>query len=351
MKNSIKNYKESMKKINNLENKFILIQLYAGFGNKIFDIIIGLYLKINFGYNIYYVDTTSAHIKSTDPKIKDIFQKLSNEFIFISDEEGDYIQHVLKYKLFNPKNINNLQQLNNHFTINQIKLRTTALYHLVFDMYNTFDSSIKNLFDINQNLILDDILSYTKTNYAIIHIRYGDKLNLAIDKDNLIYKDNFDFNKGFNFISFPIYTPDYYYKQILQIKKLKLPIIILTDSVDIVKYFIINKYNLENDPDIFIPNINFINSFYLMLYSNFTVMSHSTFSYSSYLLSKNLNKKEKTYIFCYTKEFLTKYKPIDLIISNNWKLIDDKKYILNFNQKLVNEMNKYKLDNESTKKI
>ncbi len=33
-----KNYEKSMKKIQNLQKKFILIQLYSGFGNKIFDI-------------------------------------------------------------------------------------------------------------------------------------------------------------------------------------------------------------------------------------------------------------------------------------------------------------------------
>lgn len=116
MKNSKINYEKSMIKINNLENKFILIQLYAGFGNKIFDTIIGLYLKINLGYSIYYVDTISPHIKSSDPKIKDIFQKISDQFIFISDEEGDYIKYFLKYKLFNPSNVNNIKQLNNYFT-------------------------------------------------------------------------------------------------------------------------------------------------------------------------------------------------------------------------------------------
>jgi len=340
MKNSKINYEKSMIKINNLENKFISIQNYAGFGNKIFDIIIGLYLKINFNYSIYYVDTMSPHIKSSDPKIKDIFQKISDQFIFISNEEGDYIKYFLKYKLFNPSNVNNIKQLNNYFTENKIRLRTTALYHLVFDMYNTFDSKTKKMFDINQNLILDDILTYSKSNYAIIHIRYGDKLNLAIDKDNLINK-NININKGFTFITFPIYTPKYYYDQILQIKKLKIPIIILTDSINVVKHFIINKYNLENDPDIFLPDINFINSFYLMLYSNYTIMSHSTFSYSAYLLSTNIKEKKQIYIFCYTNEFFKKYKTADLIISNDWKLINNKKYILNFDQNLILKMNNY----------
>lgn len=333
MKNLKKNYESSMKKINKLENKFILIQLYAGFGNKIFDIIIGLYLKINLGYSIYYVDTVSAHIKSTDPKIGDIFQKIFNEFIFISDEEGDYIQYLLNYKLSNPKNINNLQELKNYFVANRIKLRTSALYHLVFQMYNSFSSQNKKLFKINKNLILNDIISYSKTNYSVIHIRYGDKLKLAINKNNP--------NKYHDFITFPIYTPEYYYNQINQIKKLKIPIVILTDSIDIVKHFIIEKYNLKNDPDIFIPDINFINSFYLMLYSNYTIMSHSTFSYSAYLLSTNIKEKEQTFVFCYTNEFLKKYKTADLIISDDWKLIDNKKYILNFDQEMVNQMNNY----------
>ena len=349
MTDSNKKYEISMKKIDKLENKFILIQQYTGFGNKIFDIIIGLYLKINFGYSIYYVDSFSSHSKSTDPKIKDIFKKLSDEFILISDKEGDYIQFILKYTLYNPKNVKNLKELKNHFTNNRIKLRPTVLYHLVFDMYKTFNVKIKKIFEINSNLILDNILSYSKTNYAIIHIRYGDKLNMAIDKYNLINKNTFNITKDFTFITFPIYTPEYYYNQILQIKKLKIPIIILTDSIEVVKYFIINKYNLKNDPYIFIPNIDFINSFYLMLHSNYIIMSHSTFSYSAYLLSNKKNKQ--THIFCYANKFFTKYKTADLIISKSWKLIDNKKYILNFDQELVNKMNKYNLHSNKYTKL
>jgi hypothetical protein len=47
-------YKNTMVKIKNLKKKFILIQQYTGLGNKIFDCIIGIYLKYNYGYNIYY---------------------------------------------------------------------------------------------------------------------------------------------------------------------------------------------------------------------------------------------------------------------------------------------------------
>ncbi len=322
-------YEKSMVKIDNLDNKFVLIQLYAGFGNKIFDCIIGMYLKINFGYTIYYVDTISSHTKKNDPSIYEVFEKLKKEFKFITDNEGDYIKYFLDYKLFNPQ-IQKLSQLNNYFSNNnQIRLRTTSIYNLVFDMYNSFDKKTKEIFEINTNLISPEIKSYAKTTYATIHIRYGDKLKLAIKKN---YDDK-------NFITFPIYTPEYYYEQIKIIKKLNLPIVILTDSFDIIKHFLLEKYKLDSDPDIFMPNIPFIDSFYLLLYSSYIVMSHSTFSYSAYLLSKdNFKNKPRVYTFCTVNEFFTIYKPADLYIQKEWKVYNDKKYILNFNQDLVKKM-------------
>lgn len=324
-----KEYEKTMEKIDKLEDKFILIQLYAGFGNKIFDCIIALYLKYKYGYSIYYVDTESVHTKINDPNMAQIFPKLTDEFIFINNNQGDYIKYFLKYSLLNI-NANKLSDLNRYFNNNkQIRLRTTSIYNLVFDMFDTFDTNKKNVFQINKSLIDKNILTYAGTNYATIHIRYGDKLKLGIKKDQ----------NDMDFITFPIYTPEYYYEQIKILKKLKLPIIILTDSVDTIKHFILKKYNLLNDPDIFIPDIPFIDSFYLLLYSSYIVMSHSTFSYSAYLLSRdNFLNKPRVYTFCTTDEFFTIYKPVDLFISNDWKIYKDKKFILNFNQKLIKEM-------------
>ena len=223
-------YEKSMKKIDNLENKFVLIQLYAGFGNKIFDCIIGMYLKINFGYTIYYVDTTSVHTKLNDPSMSDIFTKLKKEFKFITNNEGDYIKYYLNYNLYVP-NINKLSNIHNYFDNKKLKirLRTSSLYNLVFDMFNSFDKKIKEIFEVNTNLINQEIKSYANTNYATIHIRYGDKLKLAIKKNS----------NDKNFITFPIYTPEYYYEQIKIIKKLNIPIVILTDSFDTIKRFLL----------------------------------------------------------------------------------------------------------------
>ena len=323
-------YEKSIKKIDKLYNKFILIQMYTGFGNKLFNCIIGLYLKYKFNYNIYYVNTISAHETNFDPKITDVFIKLRDEFNIISDEEGDYIQVLLNYK----KNYiltDKLNNLPNYFKKDKIILIATSLYNLVYKMYDTFTPEQKKIFTINEKLLSPDIISYSKTKYATIHIRYGDKLYIGIKKD--------DSN---NFIKFPIYTPEYYYEQIKLIKKLNLPIIILTDSYQVVKHFILEKYNLVNDPDIYFPNINFIDAFYLLEYSSYIVMSHSTFSYSAYLLSKdNFKNNKRIYTFCTTEEFFTKYKPADLFISKEWTIYKNKNYILNFNQTKIKEMFEY----------
>lgn len=319
-----------MKKISELKNKFILIEItYSGFGNKIFDSIIGIYIKYKFGYSIYYVDRISTHNKPNEPQMLDIFINLKNEFIIISEEEGAYINHILNYEKLCLK-VNNLNELLNKFVNDMIILKSTNIYNLVFDMYHSFNNKLRDIFIINQNLIDNNILSYSKTKYATIHIRYGDKLKFGINN-----------NKTLSFILFPIYTPEFYYKQILKIKILKLPIIILSDSINVVKHFILEKYNLINDPDIFILDISYINSFYLLLFSSYSVMSHSTFSYSAYLLSKHISLNKKVYIFCLTNEFYNKYKVLDLFTSPEWTFIYNKKYILNFNQKLITKMYYY----------
>ncbi len=329
-------YQKNMKKVDNLKKRFILIQQYTGFGNKIFNCIVAIYLKYKFNYTIYYVNTKSAHEKKGDPLITDIFPQLDKEFEIIDDNSGDYIQYLLKRKNTRVKT-NSLDNLSEYFIKDQMILSPTTLYNLVFDMYDKFTTEQKKIFEINKNLITHDIISYAETNYATIHIRYGDKLELAIRKNN-----NENFKEGFNFMTFPIYTPEYYYEQIKIIKKLKIPIIILTDSYYVIKHFLMDKYNLSNDPDIFFPNISFLDSFYLLLYSQYTVMSHSTFSYSAFLLSQNLVKnKSRVYTFCLIDEYYNKYNPADLFISNKWTIYKDKKYILNLNQEKVIEMNDY----------
>lgn len=329
MSSKYKKYEETMVKVNNLKKKFILMYTYTGFGNKLFDCIIGIYLKKNFDYEIYYVDSYGPHAKPGDYLISQIFPKITNELIVIDIYKGDYIRYYLDYALSNLE-VKSLSKLKSVLVKDQMRLRMSPLYSFVFEMYDTFDNKTKSIFRVNEKLIDKNILSYANTKYATIHIRYGDKLYYSIKKRET----------DKNFINYPIYTPEYYYEQIKIIKKLKLPIIILTDSPKLVKHFILEKYKLNNDSNIFMPDIQFLDSFFLICKSIYSVLSNSTFSYGAYLLSKD-DVKNKTNVFCTIKEFGTVYKPYDLLMSDDWIIYDNKKYILNFNQPLLKEMIEY----------
>ena len=55
-------------------------------------------------------------------------------------------------------------------------------------MYKSFSYDDKLLFQINQSLLTDNnIPNIIKNKYAVVHIRYGDKLQYSIDdnKDDL----------------------------------------------------------------------------------------------------------------------------------------------------------------------
>lgn len=323
-------YQKNILKTDNLKKKIILIQIYTGFGNKVFDCIIGIYLKINFGYHICYVDTKGPHTKSTDYSIAEIFPKITDEFEIINDDQGDYIKNIKNCVFFN-KNIDSIKNLKKYFVEDMIRVQTTLLYKFVYEMFESFDEQTRKIFIINEKLINNDIISYSNSNYATIHIRYGDKLWLGLKKNN---------DSSNKFMSFPMFTPEYYYEQIKILKKKNIPIVILTDSPKVIKHFLLEKYEIDNDPNIFLPDIPFLDSFYLMLKSNYNVLSHSTFSYSAYILGKYNydNKKVRVYTFCTSDEFTTKYNPYDLFLSDDWIIYKDSKYILNFNQKLIMEM-------------
>jgi hypothetical protein len=204
-------YNDSMIKINNLKNRFILIQQYTGFGNKVFDCIIGIYLKYNYGYDIYYVDTITKHNKLNDPLVSDIFLKIKNEFILISDNEGDYIKFILKNKKINFKKCS-LEHLHEYINNDRNIINTPNLYYLVGKMYNSFNNEIKNIFTINKSLIDPKIIELSKKIYAVVHIRYGDKLEYSLKLD-----DSINLEKEF---TYTIFTPKYYYNQIKKLKNL-----------------------------------------------------------------------------------------------------------------------------------
>ena len=63
-------------------------------------------------------------------------------------------------------------------------------YKYVFRLYNELPKDLKEFFKINENIIDKNIKKKVNNKeFCAIHIRYGDKLRLSIDKkQNIQYK-------------------------------------------------------------------------------------------------------------------------------------------------------------------
>lgn len=300
--------------------KNILIFSYNGLGNKIFDIIIGLYLKSTYQYNITYTITPDPHNSLTEDVLT-IFPKIINEFTFIDEKKARELSESIYTVLKLPSDIE-LTDIKKYFIEENIKIKPAHLYHKIFEMFDKID---QNKLEINTKLIDEDLIELTKKKYGAIHIRYGDKLKYA-------------FFKGKMDMRWPIFSPYFYYKQIQEIKKLGLKVLIFTDSHKIVKKFIIDQYNLSNDQNIFLMDVSAIKSIYLLSHSNYFVLSHSTFSYIAYLFGKKYNNKNKIVIADFKEK--SNYNILDKQISNDWDVWYGKQFILNFNVNLVKKMQK-----------
>jgi hypothetical protein len=300
--------------------KNILIHAVTGLGNKIFDSIIGIYLKQTYGYNIIY--TLSINLHSPDSaNINILFDELNKYFQFVSHKKGKELNTEYK-RITIPKNVK-LNEIEKYIIYDNVALDIYSLYDLIFEMYDLISPHI---FNFNMKMINNDIQNISKGHYGAIHIRYGDKLRLA-------YKN------GKMSMNYPIYHPYFYFKQLTFMKKLNLPILIFTDSPSIVKKFILKKYGFDRDKKIYLMNISPLQSIYLLSRSAYFVMSPSTFSYVAYLFGKSIGKFKKIVIADFVD--VHKYDIYDNIIKlKDWLVLYDKKFILNFDVSLVKHMQK-----------
>ena len=342
-------------------NKHIYIKNDKGFGHKIFDLIFAIYL-----YNLYkgqciinYVLVKTKYDIKQDPTMDKIFPKAKDKINFMSLREYENLNinpKIKIYKIYDKDDI--MQAIETFPEYDTLKLHTKidANYRLIYKIYETFGLEDKSIFTINENIvkfnyknpkhtkILDDIKK--KNNYAVVHIRYGDKLDKLKkylnheqsndkDKDELL-KTDVD--------KYLLYTPDYYIDKINELltKDTTHNIYIITDSEDLVNEFIMKptrKFN-NNTRVVFLDNLNWLTAFYIMTYSSHIIMSCSTFSYSAMYFNKKINNKNKAIgeLLIYHHNINTvdngiinsNIAPEEYPISPEWTINDDQKYILNY---------------------
>ena len=377
--------KKSIKKTLTKDSiKHIYIKNKAGFGNKVFDLIFAIYLYNLYNqYNhqnkkckIYYVLVKSQHDKPRDPLLNTIFPKSNSKINYITEREYENITYNKAIKINKLYNNNPLlQDLKTFPKYEDLEYYTKIdnNFRLVYEMYKTFLDSDKNIFkNINNSLItqtdrlklsrvskkknkkvksttskshtsklhiskLHTSKSYTsKTNintiltnirkidYVAIHIRYGDKFYYLLkDIDN----PTFDM--------FLLYTPEYYIDMIKKYLNTTMKIIIITDSIQLVKEFIMNNTELKKNENIILLDTHWLTSFYILLHAKEIVMSCSTFS----MCASYFNENAKCHIVLYHDDHNEQnHMAEEYAIAPNWIISRDKHYILNYNKDVLLSM-------------
>ena len=371
MKNITKkniNFKPYIKHDTNTNVKHIYIKNNTGFGNKIYDLIFAVYLynlynnnlvdniyKTPYKCSINYVIIKSKHENINDPTIDTIFINAKSKINFINERQYQTINknknnNINKIYNDNPK----LQNLNSFPKYEELSLynKIDNNFKLVYEMYKTFSQKDKDIFlNMNKNILTDEnkLNNIVSQNYSLVHIRYGDKLQYLNN-----YFDNPDINiselidtkseKLYNLDLFLLYTPDYYIHKINELLKNtneNMNIYIITDSVNIVKQFIMSQSNFNNNSRIILlDKMTWWDSFYLFYYASHIILSSSTFCFAGSYFNKNKAKCEL--VLYHHDESKPNIAPEEYAISPNWKIIKEKKYILNYNPKIAYMISKFK---------
>ena len=357
-KNQNKN-KQNVQYINHI--KHIYIKNDKGLGHKLFDLIFAIYL-----YNLYqgqciihYVLVKTKYETLQDPTLDKLFPKANNKIHFITLREYENLNinpKIKIYKIYDKDDI--MQAIETFPSYESLKLHTKIEpnYRLIYKIYDTFGLEDKSIFTINENVLkinyknpnhikfIYDIKR--KIDYAVVHIRYGDKLNYLKKYLNHDYGDNTSEKEALlntDVDKYLLYTPEYYIDKINYLlntyKKTNYNIYIITDSDDLVKEFIMKptrKFN-NNPRVIFLDNLNWVTSFYIMTHASYTIMSCSTFSYAGAYFNK---KKAAAELLLYHHNTNTNTNSIDYsnmniapeeyAISPEWIINEDKEYILNY---------------------
>lgn len=321
--------------------KYVYVKNGDGFGNKVFDLIFAVYL-----YNLYnktdnddnkciinYVLLDSKHEKSHDPKIYNIYNESKKKIKFITQEEYNKINKNTNIKINKLYDyIKTIDDLPKYDELHKYT-KFNDCFHLVYIMYSTFNDEDKNIFkNFNEKIITDNrVFDIKQTDYTILHIRYGDKLNIT--------KDNIHKKKDIN--QYLMYTPEYYFDMLHKYCNWNIFInllVIITDSPNIIKHYISNKYQNKNNFIVF--NSEWFNEFYLFYHAKVIVLCTSTFSLAGALFN---NKSQNILLLENNTLNYNKSSPELNNLPKDFIINYDKRYILNYNKNLLLEMSKFNI--------
>jgi hypothetical protein len=301
---------------------YILGFLSDGFGNKLY--MLTYYIHIFFKIKkykkiekIYLVSYTSDHEKDTEKeKIYNIFPSLKKQkwLVWIDWDKYKTLKKNIKQTIIDTeiKEYNKIKlplNLKGYIFDKRYFIQSERFFNKLYQFNSTF-KKLNNNFDYNS---------------IAIHIRLGDKIDYVYD---------FVIKGKKNTRVFAVYTPEFY-RDLLKNFDTKIKVYIFTDSPQIFQKFYAKhiKHKFE------LVNVEFYEAFYLMSKFRNIIISESTLSiYASYL--NDFNKKR---IFGHKYMIQTgKISKITYIESNlittNALLLNDTKYFLNENSKLLEEI-------------
>lgn len=306
----------------------IFISGKGGFGNQLYHLFFALFLKQHYQTDIYFILHGNPHQQYEIKQIFDIFPK-TKQYINYADEtflktiKSKYSIHYFNDYYYT---IKDLPALGNR----PIIFKITA-YLEIEKMFNQLKPNLRDTLQINPDLITEEVDYLGKQDYAMIHIRYGDKLcrSLKNSYGETLLKRPFD--------HFPVFTPKYYLDMIEKIQKQHKirKVYLISDSNELVKKYILNPANKnKTDPVAFLLDIPYWEAFHLLTKAKILVNSLSTFSYGAAYLNQTAKKKDIYQLI--RKEARPRHD--DQAISQEWAISDNQDYLLNYDQQLVKEM-------------
>ncbi len=306
-----------------MQKNVIIVRASGGFGNRIFFAVFSLYLSHRYGETVNMTMLDSAHSHQEHPDFTDIFNNLRQHINVISYEDMIRIKNDLGLKPVNTQDFS-LDGLPGQLT------RSVLFYANPFSdccrMFNLLPDSYRLSLEVNPELISPSTMELSRGRHIAIHIRYGDKLCQAL-MDGSFFKSS---HKGVYHRNI-LFTPEYYIEIINKLRDSHgLPIYIVTDSPNVVNEFILAKTNGAS-----IIEAPYWEGFYILTRAYAIVACHSTFSFSAGYLNVNNN------VYLVKKPILDMplYNlPEDNAVSPDWNIVDNRKYILNYNQPLVKKM-------------